>query len=128
MDVSQELKTLLQVHLASDSSAALHLPHVLATLSSTALQSSEHIQKRVARVNTLVASKDGAARWAGLCIALQTASLSRDLMLECAQAWVGAAIPLLSVRTISICIIFSRIEVSLLRKTKLYQRRKQQYG
>ena len=98
MDVSQELKTLLQVHLASDAHAVLHLPYVLSTLDAAAFQSSEHVQKWIARISSLILSKDAGARWAGLCIALQTAGLSRDLMLECAQTWVGAAMPLLSVR------------------------------
>ncbi|KAH8094810.1 rRNA processing/ribosome biogenesis-domain-containing protein [Cristinia sonorae] len=96
MDASQLLKTFLQVHLASDTNATLHLPYVLTTLTAEALQSSEHIQKWIARTSSLMLSKDAGARWAGLCIALQTANLSRDLMVECAQTWVGAAIPLLS--------------------------------
>lgn len=101
MDTSSVLKTLLQVHMASDAHAVLHLPYVLSTLTAESLQSSEHVQKWIARTNSLILSKDGGARWAGLCVALQTASLSKDLMIECAQTWVGATIPLLSVRTIS---------------------------
>ncbi|TCD69857.1 hypothetical protein EIP91_005934 [Steccherinum ochraceum] len=96
MEPSQSLKTLLQVHLANDAHAVLHLPYVLSTLDAEALRSQEHLQKWIARLSSLLTSKDGGARWAGLCLAFQTAHLSKDLMVECAQTWVGATIPLLS--------------------------------
>ncbi|TFK94656.1 hypothetical protein K466DRAFT_475938 [Polyporus arcularius HHB13444] len=92
---SPRLKDLLQVQLASDSYAVLHLPFVLETLTKSDFSPSAHTQKWIARVNSLVHSKDPAARWCGLCLAHQTAILSRDIMLECAQSWVGAAMPLL---------------------------------
>lgn len=101
MDVSHGLKTLLQVQLASDALAVLHLPYVLSTLTRDHFKSSEHIPKWTARISSLILSKDGGARWAGLCIALQTANVSRDLMVECAQIWTGAAIPLLTVSKLS---------------------------
>ncbi len=94
---SPHLKDLLQVQLASDSYAVLHLPFVLETLTKSDFSPSAHTQKWIARVNSLVHSKDPAARWCGLCLAHQTAILSRDIMLECAQSWVGAAMPLLMV-------------------------------
>lgn len=98
MDGSHRLKEFLQLQLASDSYAVLHLPLVLETLSTEDFLPSSHTQKWIARVNSLIHSKDSAAKWSGLCLAFQTATFSKDLMLECAQSWVGAAMPLLMVR------------------------------
>ncbi|EJF56606.1 hypothetical protein DICSQDRAFT_71225 [Dichomitus squalens LYAD-421 SS1] len=95
MDGSNRLKDFLQLQLASDSYAVLHLPFVLETLSKEDFLPSSHTLKWIARVNSLIHSKDPAARWSGLCLAFQTATFSRDIMLECAQSWVGAAMPLL---------------------------------
>ncbi|KAI0720268.1 rRNA processing/ribosome biogenesis-domain-containing protein [Cerioporus squamosus] len=89
------LKDFLQVQLASDAYAVLHLPFVLETLTKSDFLPSAHTQKWIARVNSLIHSKDPAAKWSGLCLAHQTALFSRDIMLESAQSWVGAAIPLL---------------------------------
>ncbi|KAM5534268.1 hypothetical protein V8D89_010878 [Ganoderma adspersum] len=94
MDGSHRLKGLLQLQLASDSYAVLHLPFVLETLSKEDFLPSPHTQKWIARVNSLIHSKDPGAKWSGLCLAFQTATFSKDLMLECAQSWVGAAMPL----------------------------------
>lgn len=96
---SHPLKILLQLHLATDSNSVLHLPYVLATLSAEALQPSVHTQKWTTRIHSLLHSKDASARWAGLCIALQTSVYSRPLMMECAQNWIVMALPALSVRT-----------------------------
>ncbi len=98
MDSTHPLKALLQLQLASDAYAVLHLPYILDSLNSEALRPSQHTQKWSTRVNSLIHSKDAGARWAGLCIAFNTSFFSRDLMLECAQSWVTAVVPLLSVR------------------------------
>ncbi|KAI0743285.1 rRNA processing/ribosome biogenesis-domain-containing protein [Irpex lacteus] len=96
MDSSHPLKILLQLHVASDGNAALHLPYVLSTLTAKALEPSSHSQKWTTRINSLIHSKDGGARWAGLCIALRTSVLSRAIMLECAQSWVTASLSFIS--------------------------------
>ena len=107
MDDSHPLKTLLQVQLASDSHAVLHLPFILETLTKEDFARSPHTQKWIPRLNSLIHAKDPAAKWSGLCLAFQTATFSRDLMLECAQSWVGAALPLLVVRSLGeICMYF----------------------
>ncbi|KAL1944305.1 hypothetical protein VTO73DRAFT_3490 [Trametes versicolor] len=95
MASSNRLKDLLQLQLASDAYAVLHLPFVLESLSKEDFQPSAHTQKWIARVNSLIHSKDPGARWSGLCLAFQTAVFSRSIMLECAQNWVAAAMPLL---------------------------------
>ncbi|OJT12538.1 hypothetical protein TRAPUB_10939 [Trametes pubescens] len=95
MASSSRLKDLLQLQLASDAYAVLHLPFVLESLSKEDFQPSAHTQKWIARVNSLIHSKDPGARWSGLCLAFQTAVFSRSIMLECAQNWVAAAMPLL---------------------------------
>lgn len=117
------LKNLLQLQLGSDRNAILHLPHIISTLDAVALQPSPHTQKWTARINSLVLSKDSGARWAGLCIAFQTAAYSRDLMMECAQPWVTTALPMLSVRTVYSLVIDSASSVCTVskRKTKHYQ-------
>ena len=97
MDSGQRLKEFLQVQLASDSSAVLHLPFVLEAVAKEDFTPSTHTQKWIARLNSLIHARDPAAKWAGLCLAFQTAAFSRDLMLECAQGWVGSAMPLLVV-------------------------------
>ena len=97
MEAWHPLKTLLQTQLASDTQAVVHLPYILSTLRAEDLTPSEHTQKWIARLNSLILSKDGGARWAGLSIALKSAALSQNMMLECAQPWVGATLPLLSV-------------------------------
>ncbi|KAI9056538.1 hypothetical protein FKP32DRAFT_1599270 [Trametes sanguinea] len=95
MESSHRLKDLLQLQLASDAHAVLHLPFVLESLSKEDFQPSAHTQKWIARVNSLIHSRDPGAKWSGLCLAFQTAVFSRALMLECAQGWVAAAMPLL---------------------------------
>ncbi|KAI0320268.1 rRNA processing/ribosome biogenesis-domain-containing protein [Amylostereum chailletii] len=90
------LKTFLQNQLASDSSAVIYLPSVLSSLSSQAFLPSSHQQKWITRLNSLIHSKDPAARWAGLSLAAQTCILSKTLMMENAQSWTGAALPLLT--------------------------------
>ena len=92
------LKVLLQLHLSSDANASLHLPHILSSVNTEILQPSAHTQKWTARVHSLLHSRDASARWAGLCIALQTSVFSRQLMTESAQGWATVTLPMLSVR------------------------------
>ncbi|KAF7288291.1 RIX1 domain-containing protein [Mycena chlorophos] len=95
MDV-HPLKTLLQLQLASDSSAVAHLPFTLASLTAASLVPSPHSPKWTARINSLLHAKTSDARWAGLCLAHKTAFLSQAIMIECAQSWIGVALPLLA--------------------------------
>ena len=97
MDGSHPLRALLQLHLASDSSAVLHLPHIISSLTEDCFSPSPHLSKWTTRVTSLLHSKDPGARWAGLCLAYHTAVLSRDILIEHAQGWIGVALPLLSV-------------------------------
>lgn len=97
---SHSLKNLLQLQLGSDRNAVLHLPYIVSSLNAESLQPSSHTPKWIARINSLVLSKDPGARWAGLCIAYQSSIYSRDLMMECAQPWVTGTLPMLSVRTL----------------------------
>jgi hypothetical protein len=91
------LKTLLTIHLASDASAALHLPLALNSVTAESLAPSIHLPKWTARIQALLHSKDPGGRWAGLVLAQKTATISQGLLLENGQAWVGIALPLLSV-------------------------------
>ncbi|KAJ6515674.1 rRNA processing/ribosome biogenesis-domain-containing protein [Mycena sanguinolenta] len=95
MDV-HPLKSLLQLQLGSDSYAVLHLPYILSALTHQSLLPSEHSTKWTARVNSLLYSKSPDARWAGLCLAHKTSVLSKSTMIECAQSWIGVALPILS--------------------------------
>ena len=97
-DSVHPLKTFLHLQLATDNAAVQNLPYVIRFLSSQHLQPSPHLQKWMTRINSLIHSKDPGACWAGLSIACQTSLLSRDVMLESARSWVGAALPLFSVR------------------------------
>ncbi|KAJ7498714.1 rRNA processing/ribosome biogenesis-domain-containing protein [Mycena latifolia] len=90
------LKALLQLQLGSDSYAVLHLPYILSSLTTDSLLPSPHSSKWTARINSLLHSKAADARWAGLCIAHKTSVLSRSTMIECAQSWIGIALPVLS--------------------------------
>ncbi|TFY51360.1 hypothetical protein EVG20_g11035 [Dentipellis fragilis] len=96
MDSPDTLRTFLQLQLATDAYAVLHLPYVLSVLSAQSLGPSEHLQKWTTRLSSLLYSKDPAARWAGLCLALQTSVLSKAIMMENAQGWIAIALPLLS--------------------------------
>ncbi|THH14397.1 hypothetical protein EW146_g5930 [Bondarzewia mesenterica] len=96
MEPAHPLKLFLQHQLASDSNAILHLPYILSGLSSQCFTPSAHLQKWSTRLSSLIHSKDPGARWAGLCLAFQTSMCSKTLMIESAQSWIGAALPLLS--------------------------------
>ncbi|KIP10671.1 hypothetical protein PHLGIDRAFT_125372 [Phlebiopsis gigantea 11061_1 CR5-6] len=90
------LKILLQLHVGSDANAALNLPYILSSINAEILRPSAHIVKWTTRVHSLLHSKDAAARWAGLCIALQTSIHSRQIMLESAQGWTTVVLPMCS--------------------------------
>ncbi|KAH7930701.1 hypothetical protein BV22DRAFT_1000146 [Leucogyrophana mollusca] len=96
MEAPHALKSLLQLQLASDSSSVLHLSYVLAHLNQDIFSPSPHLQKWTTRISSLLHSKDPGARWAGLCLAYRTSALSKPTLIECAQTWVGVALPLLS--------------------------------
>ena len=73
------LKTLLQIHLASDASATLHVPYILATLKPEHLAPTSHLPKWTNRIHSLLHSKEPGGRWAGLSLAIASARLSRSL-------------------------------------------------
>ncbi|KAE9410119.1 hypothetical protein BT96DRAFT_953314 [Gymnopus androsaceus JB14] len=93
---SHPLKALLSFHLTSDASTVIHLPYVLDTLTPQHFTPSPHLTKWNSRLNSLLHSKDAGARWAGLCLAHRTSVYSKSVMVECAQSWLGTAIPMLS--------------------------------
>jgi len=93
---SHRLKTWLQLHLATDASAAINLPF-FSTVSPKSIFPLKDMPRNGLFESSLIHSKDPGARWAGLPIALRTATLSRDIMNECAHAWVTVALPILFV-------------------------------
>ncbi|KAF9247388.1 rRNA processing/ribosome biogenesis-domain-containing protein [Melanogaster broomeanus] len=96
MEAAHPLQALLQFHLASDASAVVHVPYVLEHLSPPYFAPSPHLQKWVARITSLMHSKDPGARWAAISIAYRTSILSRSLLIDNAQSWIGIVLPLLS--------------------------------
>ncbi|KAL1760148.1 rRNA processing/ribosome biogenesis-domain-containing protein [Schizophyllum commune] len=90
------LKTLLQIHLASDASATLHVPYILATLKPEHLAPSSHLPKWTNRIHSLLHSKEPGGRWAGLSLAIASARLSRSFIIDCAQDWLTVTFALLS--------------------------------
>jgi hypothetical protein len=95
------LRTILHTYVATDAQAVEYLQHTMATLSRDALLASSHLPKWTARLSSLLQSKEPAARWTGLCLALKTAQLSKVILMECAQAWVTLSLNLLSVGVFS---------------------------
>ncbi|KZO98064.1 hypothetical protein CALVIDRAFT_554136 [Calocera viscosa TUFC12733] len=89
------LAALLQHYIATDDAAATYLPSTLATLTPQAFQSSSHLAKWTARVNSLIASKNRGGKWAGVCLAARTAECSKDVMVNSAAGWVGNVLPIL---------------------------------
>ncbi|KAH8830389.1 hypothetical protein DL96DRAFT_1592690 [Flagelloscypha sp. PMI_526] len=90
------LKTLLQLHLASDAQAIIHAPYILSCINPAVLEPSSHLPKWLARINALIrSSKDPAAVWAGLTFALQTALCSKSIMIESSSGWLTAAMSIL---------------------------------
>lgn len=105
--MDSNLKYLLQYQLSTDSNAVLHLASCVDSLSKSSFNPSPHIPKWTTRINSLMHSKDPGARWAGCVIAHRTAKISQPIMVECAQVWVGIALPLLSVRPMQSAMCFS---------------------
>lgn len=99
MESPHPLKSLLQLQLASDSSAVINLPYVLDTLTYDDFLPSSHLTKWTTRINSLLYSKEVGGRWAGLCLAQRTSVLSKSTMVEFSQSWLGVALPILSVCT-----------------------------
>lgn len=97
MSEHHPLKILLNIHLASDASAVLHLPFILNAITPGYLEPSPHLSKWTARIQALLHSKEPGGRWAGLVLAQKTAIISQTLLLENGQSWVGVVLPLLSV-------------------------------
>ncbi|KAF6762174.1 rRNA processing/ribosome biogenesis-domain-containing protein [Ephemerocybe angulata] len=96
MDAGFQLKSLLQLQLASDSSSVAHLPYILNTLNEDCFAPNPHLAKWSARINSLLHSKDAGARWTGLCIAHKSSLTSKTFMLESAAVWLPVVIPMLS--------------------------------
>ena len=117
---NHRLKTWLQLHLATDDSAVTNLPFVLNSLTEEDFLSQGHVQKWIIRINSLIHSKDPGARWAGLSIALRTATLSRDTMNECAHAWITAALPMLFVSLDVVRVLTDPDETLTYRRTRFY--------
>ncbi|KAH0839963.1 rRNA processing/ribosome biogenesis-domain-containing protein [Lanmaoa asiatica] len=95
MDAPNQLQALLQF-LVTDASSIAHLSYILDHLSSSCLAPSPHLQKWVTRVTSLMHSKDPAARWAAVCIAYRMSCLSKSLLIDNAQSWVGIVFSSLS--------------------------------
>lgn len=97
------LRALLHTQTASDTQAVENVKYALTVLSEEALQPSPHLPKWTTRLLALLHAREPSARWAGLCLALRTAQLSQPVMIEFAQAWITATLPLLSVRAVVDC-------------------------
>ncbi|EJD01578.1 uncharacterized protein FOMMEDRAFT_142163 [Fomitiporia mediterranea MF3/22] len=90
------LQTFLHFHLATDASSVTNLPSVISGLSSDSLETSSHSPKWINRVNALIHSREPAARWAGITLALQTSKLSSNVLISSAEGWVPIILPILS--------------------------------
>ncbi|KAK0468123.1 rRNA processing/ribosome biogenesis-domain-containing protein [Desarmillaria tabescens] len=95
-DATIQLKTLLQLHLATDISSAQNLPYILDILTSEHLAPSPHLTKWTSRIYSLLHSKDVPGKWAGLCLAHRTSLLSKSVMIEQAQQWLTIALRILT--------------------------------
>lgn len=91
------LAVLLQYQVAGDITAFQNLPHVLSALRAEDLAASPHRTKWILRVNSLLHSKEPAARWTGLCLARRSAELNQELLTEHAHTWVTSAMSMLAV-------------------------------
>ncbi|KAJ7228479.1 rRNA processing/ribosome biogenesis-domain-containing protein, partial [Mycena pura] len=120
------LQALLQLQLGSDSYAVLHLPYILASLTADSLVPSPHSSKWTARINSLLHSKSPDARWAGLCLAHRSSVLAKNMMVECAQGWIGITLPILSKKEsspiLSACVRLLRVIFSAATDMPEYQR------
>jgi hypothetical protein len=109
MESPHPLKSLLQLQLASDSSAVVNLPYILASLTPDDFLPSPHLSNWTTRINSLLYSKESGGRWAGLCLAQKTSILSKSTMAEFSQSWLGVALPILSVCTLHSCFHILRL-------------------
>lgn len=98
----QTLESIVQLQLATETTSVFHLPVVLESLTEEHFHSRPHPNpgrtKWIARVNSLLHSKEPAGRWAGACLARRTAAVSKEVLLECASGWIGVVLPWFSVR------------------------------
>ncbi|KAL4076160.1 rRNA processing/ribosome biogenesis-domain-containing protein [Scleroderma citrinum] len=126
MDVPHPLQSILQLYLASDASAILYSQQVLEQLSSSCFTPSSHLQKWCTRVTSLMHSRDPGARWAGICFAYRTSSLSELLLVEHAKTWIGIVLPLLSKPeakpTLKVSIRYLRLVLSVAMNHPEFQR------
>ncbi|KAF8515002.1 rRNA processing/ribosome biogenesis-domain-containing protein [Gautieria morchelliformis] len=90
------LELVLQLQVGSDQTAVLSLPSIISSLTPPYFEPSPHLQKWISRVTSLIHSKHPGARWAGLCLALQTSVLNKEIMLEASQGWIAITLPMLS--------------------------------
>ena len=97
------LDHVLTALIATDSAAVANLPVVLGALEGVSLRASAHLRKLVARLSTLMHSKEPSARWVGICIANHCFKQDRDAVLEHAHVWVATCLPILSVRRTKFC-------------------------
>jgi rRNA processing/ribosome biogenesis len=116
MVMMQTLESIVQLQLATEATSVFHLPAVLGSLTEEHFHSRElpssnapHSPysgsagstgrtKWIARVNSLLHSKEPAGRWVGACLARRTATVSKDVLFECASGWIGVVLPWFSVR------------------------------
>jgi rRNA processing/ribosome biogenesis len=117
MESPHPLRSLLQLQLASDYSAVINLPYVLASVTAEDFFPSSHLSKWTTRINSLLYSKEAGGRWAGLCLAHKTAVLSKDTMMEFSQTWLSVALPILSVCTPHLIFIFFILIKPMLKET-----------
>jgi len=106
----QTLESIVQLQLATETTTVFHLPIVLESLTEehfhaapapplhSSVASAAGKTKWIARVNSLLHSKEPAGRWAGACLARRTAAVSKDVLLECASRWIAVVLPWFSVR------------------------------
>jgi hypothetical protein len=98
----QTLESIVQLQLATETTSVFHLPAVIESLTEEHFQSPPHSSagrtKWITRVNSLLHSKEPAGRWAGACLARRTATVSKEILLECASGWIAAVLPWFSVR------------------------------
>ena len=97
MSTLDTLHTFLSLHLANDDTAAYHTPIILSGLHSQNVESSPNLSKWMNRINRLIDSRNSGARWSGLCLALETAKLSKNVMMGSGQTWATVVLPILSV-------------------------------
>jgi hypothetical protein len=97
MDASL-LKTLLQVHLATDVSSAYHIPFILRALNKQCFLVNTLTPKWIIRVNALLHSKTPAGRWAGLCLAWKTAIINEEITIQQGHSWLTVSQHLICVR------------------------------